>query len=201
MNNCADQLVQLELEEHQAGCLGVDGSLPEGRRLKTLCAGAVRSLRVVVTLFWAAAGFFLSKFQDSVMRFGTEAKPTGCQKDLLFFFYSPSRLLSSLNISSLSSHFLCLSLTHQCALDPPTLPPLLILLFSPSPPPFLPRRLQKAKVSITCSLPAGHVFSFFVLFFYGIREAALKRLILRPHQTGRPPAWDMTICGRWFGYF
>lgn len=84
---------------------------------------------------------------------------------------------------------------------PRTLPPLLILLFSPSPPPFLPRRLQKAKVSITCSLPAGHVFSFFVLFFYGIREAALKRLILRPHQTGRPPAWDMTICGRWFGYF
>lgn len=87
MNKCADQLVQLELEEHQAGCLGVDGSLPEGRRLKTLCAGAVRSLRMVVTLFWAAAGFFLSRFQDSVMRFGTEEKPTGCQKDLLGFFF------------------------------------------------------------------------------------------------------------------
>lgn len=140
----------------------------------------------------------ISGFSDEVWDRGETDRMS---ERLVVFFNSPSRLLSSLNISSLSSHFLCLSLTHQRALDPPTLPPYLILLFSPSPPPFLPRRLQKAKVSITCSLPAGHVFSFFVLFFYGIREAALKRLILRPHQTGRPPAWDMTICGRWFGYF
>lgn len=155
-------------------------------RLKTLCAGAVRSLRVVVTLFWAAAGFFLSKFQDSAMRFGTEEKPTGCRKEWLFFFYSPSRLLSSLNISSLSSHFLCLSLTHQRALDPPppTLPPtpldLIVLSLpsslgafkrqkSPSPVPFLQ---GTCSLSLCSSSMVSERLRSSVLFCDHIRQAA-----------------------------
>lgn len=73
------------------------------------------------------------------------------------------------------SMFVSLPLSH---------PPHLIFLFSSS----LPRRLQKAKVSITCSLPAGHMLRLFVFFFYGIRESGLWRLILTHiRQAARPP--------------
>lgn len=82
-------------------------------------------------------------------------------------------------------------------------------------PPALP--LLPPTLSISCSLPpsppskgrlhhlflpAGHIFCFFVFFFYGIRESAVKHLILLTTSDRPAAAWDTVICGRrGGGYF